>query len=414
MTSQDWSTTDSFEFTQDLSETQDLITEPFTTEELFEESSGTPEMEFPSTEPDSTWTPDSYTENTADTTEPLDLSQQSTEIQTTFVNSLGSKETSPMNSETTPSIDMEESSTMESGGEYSSTEAGDEYSSSETEEEYSSTESGFEYSSSETEEEYSSTDSGVEYSSSETEEEYSSTDSGVEYSSSETEEEYSSTDSGVEYSSSETEEEYSSTEAGDEYSSSETEEEYSSTESGFEYSSSETEEEYSSTESGFEYSSSETEEEYSSTESGFEYSSSETEEEYSSTDSGAEYSSTESLVEGSSSKETKFTTDVTGFLASSSTEQSETDPLSFFTSPEGSDSITYFTEQLTDFTGWFLGWTCPLLPRDIVPCSMYIVLMIRIEWTYLFAICNFCIYVISWRLSSRGWVRKSYSRFQNI
>jgi len=233
MTSQDWSTTDSLEFTQDLSETQDLVTEPFTTEKLFEESSGTPEMEFPSTEPDSTWTPDSYTENTADTTEPLDLSQQSTELQTTFVNSLGSKETSPMNSETTPSIDMEESSTMESGGEYSSTESGDEYSSTESGDDYSSTESG---------------------------------------------------------------DDYSSTESGDDY---------SSTESG---------------------------------------------DEYSSTESGVEYSSTESLVEGSSSKETKSTTDVTGFLASSSTEQSETDPLSFFTSPEGSDSITYFTEQLTDST----------------------------------------------------------------
>ena len=78
-----------------------------------------------------------------------------------------------------------------------------------------------------------------------------------------------------------------------------------------------------------------------------------------------EYSSTE--AEGSSpepdtvSSETDFTTDVTGFA--SSTEHAPTDPLSFFdtTSPEGSDSMTYYTQELTSFTGTFTSPKCVII-----------------------------------------------------
>ncbi|XP_063695096.1 papilin-like [Bolinopsis microptera] len=66
-----------------------------------------------------------------------------------------------------------------------------------------------------------------------------------------------------------------------------------------------------------------------------------------------EYMSTEEKASSPESErtiETDFTTDVTGFV--SSTEPAPTDPLSFFetTSPEGSDSMTYYTQQLTSFT----------------------------------------------------------------
>ena len=64
-----------------------------------------------------------------------------------------------------------------------------------------------------------------------------------------------------------------------------------------------------------------------------------------------EFSSTESL---SSSEETRHTTDVTGFSDSPTTEGGPTDPLNFLettSQSQGSDSITYITQQLTAFTG---------------------------------------------------------------